>query len=70
LTIVDQLVVSLSHWRRIAGRLVSSLQRKLPRRGGPARARRRKSTLPCRQPLVSECAAMSSGVGGGGASFS
>ena len=72
LTIVDQLVVSLSHWRRPSRSPWSSLQRKCcPRRSGPARAHSSASrpSLAVNR-LLGGSAAMSSGVGGGGASFS
>jgi hypothetical protein len=66
LTIIDQNLVSLSHWRR--SQPVTSI---LPFNGkcGPDAVDRpaplwRKSTLPCRQTLFSVCSAMSSGVGG------
>jgi hypothetical protein len=51
LTIVDQLAVSLSHWRRSnrSPQIFPSTE-VVPRRSGPARTDWCKSTLPCRQP--------------------
>src|SRR5262245_52458353 len=53
LTIVDQLVVSLSHWRRnLRSPLVFPSTESVPSDvSGSARTTKRKSTLPCRQPL-------------------
>jgi hypothetical protein len=73
LTIVDQVLVPCRTGARSAERpqIFPSAEAMVPSRGTGPRHVRRKSTLPCRLALFTNAsAAMSSGVGGGGATFS